>query len=69
MNKTIEKFARERIKQGLALLPPEWQMTFKRMYSHNNLDAPIEEVVETMPTDKLDWALTQIENSIVKLED
>ena len=68
MNSTLESFAREQIKQGLKLLPVGWQTTFKRFYSHNNLDMDIFELVDKMPADKLDWALSQVENSIRKME-
>lgn len=66
MNKTIEKYAREQIKSGLNQLEEECQMLFKRMYSHNDLKKSIEKVVDDMPTDKLNWALSQIENTLAK---
>lgn len=37
---------------------------FKRMYSHNNLDASIEDVVEKMESHKLEWAIHQTENTL-----
>ena len=68
MNHSLESFAREQIKQGLQLLPVGWQTTLKRCYSHNNLEMDVNEVVDKMPADKLDWALSQVENSIRKME-
>lgn len=56
------------LKDGLNKLPQNWQLTFKRMYSHKNLELPINEVVDNMPDDKLDWALSQVENSLAKIE-
>ena len=75
MNKTIERFAREQIKSKLALLPTAHQLTFKRMYGRNEGrrsakeadQLPLEKIVESIPIDALDWALTQIENSMNKL--
>lgn len=68
MNKTNEEFLRSEILQNLLLLPVEWQTMFKRIYSHKNRDASIETCVTNMPVEKLDGALTQIENSLKKLE-
>ena len=67
MNEQLEKHAREQLKEGLAELPESWQLMFKRMYSHNNLELPINEVVDNMDVDKLDNALRQVKNSIDKL--
>jgi len=39
---------------------------FKRMYSHKNLDLPINEVVDNMPDDKIDWAMQQCQNTLNK---
>ena len=39
-------------------------LTFKKMYSHKNLDVSIEEVVENMDSHKLDWATSQIERTL-----
>lgn len=69
MNKTVIEFTRKQIKEGLVGLPDSWQMLFKRMYSHTNLELPINEVVDNMPVSKLDFALTQVEKSIQKLND
>lgn len=66
MNKTLEQFARNAIKDGLSHLDENNSIFFKRMYSPTALDKPIAEVVDAMPVDKLDWALTQVENSLNK---
>ena len=42
------------------------QFMFKRMYSHKNLDASIEEAVENMAENKIDWAVTQVEKTLNK---
>lgn len=66
MNGTVSEFTRKEIIQGLNQLPDSWVKMFNRMYNHKNLDASIEETVNAMPEEKLDWALSQVENSIFK---
>jgi len=66
MNDQLKNFAREELKRGLAQLPECWRRRFKQMYSHGNLDANINDVVDTMPEDKLDWAMQQVEKSLEK---
>lgn len=66
MNSTIEKFTRAEIKQGLNKCTEPQQLLFKRMYSHKNTALPIDIVVDNMPIEKLDWALTQIEKTFQK---
>ena len=67
MNNQMQEFAKKTLKEGLAQLPDDWQMMFKRMYSHDNLDTPISDVVDNMPDDKLDWAMRQVENTLKKV--
>lgn len=69
MNKQVIDFMKDKIKEGLKTLPEGHQMLFKRMYSHGNLDASIDTVVDNMPEEKFDWALTQIDNSHKKLKE
>ena len=66
MNKTVVAFIREQIKKGLAQLEDAHRLRFNRMYSHENLEKPVNDVVDTMPEEKLNWALTQVENSLLK---
>jgi hypothetical protein len=68
MNAQLQAFARKYLKDGLAKLSEEEQMVFKRMYSYNNLELPIDKVVDNMPEGKLDWAMQQVENTIIKNE-
>lgn len=67
MNTQIQDFVRQTLKDGLARLPESNCMLFKRMYSHKNLDADINAVVNQMPEDKLDWAMQQVQRSLDKL--
>lgn len=64
MNKTLAAFARREIKDGLKKLPECWQHNFKLMYAKRK-DLPIDQVVDNMDDEKLDWALTQVENSLM----
>ena len=66
MNQQIQDFARQELKTGLAKLPESNQLLFKRMYSHANLDASIDDAVDNMPEDKLDWAMQQVERTLEK---
>ena len=66
MNKLAEKYYRDQLKQGLSKLKESSLFIFKRMYSHKDLNKPINDVVDEMPCDKLDWALTQVHNSLKK---
>ena len=67
MNDQLQAFARTSLKEGLAKLPEDWQLLFKRMYSHKNVELPIDVVVDRMPEEKLDWAMQQVQKSIQKL--
>ena len=66
MNNQLQEFARRELKDGLAKLPESNQLLFKRMYSHKDLDKPIDDVVDSMDYDKLDWAMQQVQRSIDK---
>jgi hypothetical protein len=66
MNKTLTAFARQQLKDGLAQLPEENQRIFMIMYSHKNMDRTIDEAVDAMPNERLDWAMQQVENSLIK---
>ena len=36
------------------------------MYCHKNLELPINEAVDQMTDDKIDWAMTQVERTVEK---
>lgn len=57
---------RKRLKDSLALCNTDQQLVFKRMYSHKDLDKDINQVVDDMNTDHLDWAILQVEKTIKK---
>ena len=68
MNSQLVAYARKKIKEGLSELSEGHQVVFKRLYSHENLELPIDEVVDNVPEEKLSWALTQVQNSLKKLQ-
>jgi hypothetical protein len=75
MNQQLQDFARAKILEGLSKLPSDWQDKFKLMYGRaggkRTVDdakaLPIADVVRDMSADKLDGALTQVDNSLAKL--
>ena len=68
MNKTLSTTARNLIKSGLMQCSEAQRYVFKYLYvaddSYDVID--INTVVDNIPDDKLDWALTQVENTITK---
>lgn len=75
MNKQLQDFARAELKTGLAELPEENHRTFKLMYARDNgkrsvVDAvamPINDVVDLMSPEQLDWAMQQVKASLDKM--
>lgn len=63
MNKHLQAYARHFIKERLTRCSPRQQDIFKRMYSHLNLDLPVDQVVDAMSADKLNWAMEQVEKT------
>lgn len=65
-NETLIKNTRDLLKESLAKCDDKQQLMFKRMYSHQNLDISINDAVDNMPSDKLEWALSQVERTLAK---
>ena len=63
MNDTLQHYVRTQLKETLAQCTDAQQLMFKRMYSHHDLEKPIDQVVDAMPEDKLDWAMQQVERT------
>lgn len=57
---------RKSIKDFLTECDESQQLLFKRMCSHKNLNLPINDVVDNVPIEKLDWAFTQCETTVNK---
>lgn len=68
MNTHLQQFARTTLKVDLCWCSDDQRMIFKRMYSHNNLTLDINKVVDNMPSDKLDWAMCQVKQTLIKNE-
>ncbi len=64
MNDQLQEFARSMLKDGLLKLTDKQQHTFRMMYSPKRLDATIDEVVDGMHEDQLDWAMQQVERTL-----
>jgi len=75
MNKNLQAFARQQLKSGLHELHPEWQKKFKLMYARDNGKRTVEnavamdinDVVDQMPEEQLDRAMSQVERSLAKI--
>lgn len=69
LKKETEKIAREFLKIQLEKITPGQLNLFKRMYSqHDDRSRSIEEIVDNMPAEKLDWAIIQIDNTMKKIK-
>ena len=66
MQEELRVVARQFLKDNLVKLPESNQLLFKRMYSHENLDLSIEDVVDGMPDERLDWAMSQVKKTLLK---
>jgi hypothetical protein len=65
-NETIKNAAKSILKELLDECTEGQQLTFKRMYCFKNLELPINEAVDQMDDDKIDWAMTQVEKTVAK---
>ncbi len=66
MNDKLRNFARNELKSELSKLPEKNHMVFKRMYANGNLEMDINDCVDLMPDDTLDWAMQQVQRTINK---
>ena len=64
MNKTLRDFANSELKKNLGQCTDEQQLLFKRMYSHNNLEKNINDVVDNLPDERISWAMEQVERTL-----
>jgi len=69
MNKELQRYARETLKEQLKQCTELQQNLFKRMYSHDNQDLSIEQIVDNMEESKLDWAMQQVERTLSKIQE
>ncbi len=61
------KEKRERIKFILSKLEDSNRNVFMRMYSHEDLSRDINDVVDSMPSKKVNWALEQCKATYYKI--
>jgi hypothetical protein len=66
MNVLLEEYARDWLRVHACRLTDEQRHVFKRMYSHEDLSADMEKVIASMPKEKLDWAMMQVNDTIKK---
>lgn len=66
MNKSLQNYAKNTLKEGLAQCSMEQQLLFKRMYAHGNIEMSINDVVDKMEVEKLDWAMQQVQSTLDK---
>lgn len=69
MNDELQKCARDTLKEGLERCSDGQQMLFKHMYAHGNLDMPINDVIDNMDSDRLDWAMDQVKRTLEMKKD
>jgi hypothetical protein len=50
----------------LAKCTERQQTFFKRMYANGHLEMDINQVVDLMPEEKLDWTMQQVERTLSK---
>ena len=67
MNDHIQKFARDFLKDNLVRCTEGQQHRFKQMYAHGKLDLTIDEVIDSMEDERLDWAMQQVQRTLDKL--
>lgn len=63
-NEILIKLGKEILKSYLHLCTSDEKLMFNRMYSHDNLDRNIEDVVDQLDPSKIDHAITQCQNTI-----
>ena len=66
MNNILETYARNWLKENISYCTDNQKHIFKRIYSCENLTLNIDTVIDTMPTDQLDNAITKVQRTIDK---
>jgi hypothetical protein len=64
MNVILDAYARQWLKDSLALCSEKEQAVFMMMYSHQDRDLPIATVVDRLPTERLDWVMVQVKRTL-----
>ena len=75
MNKVLEGFARQQLKDGIVQCTDKQRAFFNKMYSDSDAKIytfeeagklDINNVIDNMPAEKLDWAMRQVESTLEK---
>jgi hypothetical protein len=66
MNPELDAYGREFIRINIKKLEERHILKFKQMYSPQNLSENIDHVIDNMSTEKIDWAMHQVMNSLIK---
>ena len=64
MNNELQNFAKDYLKDNLAKCSVEQRYIFRLMYGYNKPELTINEIVDAMPEDKLDWAMDQVKRTL-----
>jgi len=64
MNERLKESGKEILKELLSQCTPPQQFMFKRMHCHKNLQLPINDAVDQIADDKIDWAISQCERTV-----
>jgi len=59
--------ARDELKENLARCSDAQRLFFKRMYAHGNLEMSIDDVIDGINEEELDWAMQQVEGTLRKI--
>lgn len=62
--KKLQDYAKSVLKDGLSQCTDAQQVMFKKMYAHNEMNKDINDIVDPLPEDKLDWAMQQVERTL-----
>lgn len=65
MREKLQKYCQTEILNGLRQCNEKQQLMFKRMYSHDNLELSIDDVVKKMFSDQLETAMEQVDRTLV----
>jgi len=68
MNKILEAYARNWLKENLPYCTDGQKHIFKRIYSSKNISFDINTVIDNMPVDELDNAIVTVQRTIDKNE-
>lgn len=66
MNEQLQDYARKTIKEGLTKLTEQSRKVFAKTYGYPGLNST-DEIVDNMSADKLDLAMTKVNNSLKSL--